>query len=106
MCRIHLVLVLGSTKGLATTAIIPESIKKKKKKTKKKKKKKKKKKESRGGRHSPGSRCHSGEIPSVSQYDGEMLSEREAPRLSEEEEEEKGGGGGGDLNIKLTVTKN
>jgi len=43
----------------------------------------------------------------VSQYDGEMLSEREAPRLSEEEEEEKkGGGGGGDLNIKLTVTKN
>ena len=90
MCRIHLVLVLGSTKGLATTAIIPESIKK----------------ESRGGRHSPGSRCHSGEIPSVSQYDGEMLSEREAPRLSEEEEEEKGGGGGGDLNIKLTVTKN
>ena len=58
-------------------------------------------------RHSPGSRCHSGEIPSVSQYDGEMLSEREAPRLSEEEEEEeKGGGGGGDLNIKLTVTKN
>ena len=42
----------------------------------------------------------------MSQYDGEMLSEREAPRLSEEEEEEKGGGGGGDLNIKLTVTKN
>ena len=38
MCRIHLVLVLGSTKGLATTAIIPESIKKEKKK------------ESRGGR--------------------------------------------------------
>jgi len=100
MCRIHLVLVLGSTKGLATTAIIPESIKKEKKNQKKKKK------ESRGGRHSPGSRCHSGEIPSVSQYDGEMLSEREAPRLSEEEEEEKGGGGGGDLNIKLTVTKN
>jgi len=39
MCRIHLVPVLGSTKGLATTAIIPESIKKKKKK-----------KGSRGGR--------------------------------------------------------
>jgi len=44
MCRIHLVLVLGSTKGLATTAIIPESIKKEKKNQKKKKKKKKKKK--------------------------------------------------------------
>jgi hypothetical protein len=102
MCRIHLVLVLGSTKGLATTAIIPESIKKEKKNQKKKKKKKIR----RGGWQSPGSRCHSGEIPSVSQYDGEMLSEREAPRLSEEEEEEKGGGGGGDLNIKLTVTKN
>ena len=40
MRRIHFVPVLGSTKGLATTAIIPESIKKKKKK----------KKGSRGGR--------------------------------------------------------
>jgi len=32
MRRIHFVPVLGSTKGLATTAIIPDSIKKKKKK--------------------------------------------------------------------------
>jgi len=49
MCRIHLVLVLGSTKGLATTAIIPESIKKEKKNQKKKKKKKKKKNKAEGG---------------------------------------------------------
>jgi len=34
MCRIHLAPVFGATKGLATTAIIPESIKKKKKKRK------------------------------------------------------------------------
>ena len=44
-------------------------------------KKKKKKRKSRRERHSPGDRCHSGEIPGVGQYDGEMLCEREAPRL-------------------------
>ena len=84
MCRIHLVLVLGSTKGLATTAIIPESIKKKKKKGK-----------SRRERTSPGDRCHSGEIPGVRQYEGRcsvkerrLVYEKKKKKKKKEEEEE------------------
>ena len=72
---------MGSTKGLATTAIIPESIKKKKKKRKSRE------------RTSPGDRCHSGEIPGVGQYEGRCsVKERrlvyEKKKKKKEEEEE------------------
>ena len=95
MCRIHLAPVFGATKGLATTAIIPESIKKKKKK----------KKGSRGGR-GPHQEIVVTVVRSLEWANMMGRCSVKERRLVYEKKKKKKRGGGGDLNIKLTVTKN
>ena len=93
MRRIHFVPVLGSTKGLATTAIIPESIKKKKKKN-----------GSRG--RGPHQEIAVTVVRSLEWANMMRRCSVKERRLVYEKKKKKKRGGGGDLNIKLTVTKN